>query len=205
MRRTDITPAFVRMLRADGHEADVLDPLTDDLDRPRARGAVRRRLGLGLAAPRAARGPAAGAAAGSPPPRAPGGLLHLAVKEGDGARFSTHGHVGAPRHFTFWREEPLRAVLEAAGWGVDDVHRRRGLRAATWLGGAGAGGHVRHTEFWARMEQALGPAYARAWAEQFVIGELGGRTADEALDAGVPPKQVWAAVWRALELPPRER
>ena len=27
----------------------------------------------------------------------------------------------------------------------------------------------------------------------------------EALDAGVPPKQVWAAVWRQLELPDSER
>jgi hypothetical protein len=55
------------------------------------------------------------------------------------------------------------------------------------------------------MESALGPAYARSWAQQFVIGELGERTACEALDAGVPPKTVWAAVWRALELPASER
>ncbi len=51
------------------------------------------------------------------------------------------------------------------------------------------------------MDGALGPAYARAWAEQFVLGELGGRTVAEALAAGEPPKQVWAAVWRSLELP----
>ena len=55
------------------------------------------------------------------------------------------------------------------------------------------------------MEQALGPAYHRAWASQFVMAELDGRTAREALDAGVPPKQVWAAVWRALELPATQR
>jgi Protein of unknown function (DUF3046) len=64
---------------------------------------------------------------------------------------------------------------------------------------------VRHTEFWARMEHALGPAYARSWADLFVIGDLGGRTASEALAAGVPPKQVWAAVWKVLELPATER
>ena len=51
----------------------------------------------------------------------PDGLLMLGLKEGDGARFSTHGHVGAPRHFTFWREEPLRVVLDAAGWAVTEV------------------------------------------------------------------------------------
>jgi hypothetical protein len=55
------------------------------------------------------------------------------------------------------------------------------------------------------MESALGPAYARAWADQFVIGELGERTAQEALDAGEPPKAVWAAVWRTLELPASDR
>jgi hypothetical protein len=64
---------------------------------------------------------------------------------------------------------------------------------------------VRHTEFWRRMEAALGPAYARAWAEQFVIGDLGGRTVVEALEAGEPPKAVWAAVWEALRLPASER
>jgi Protein of unknown function (DUF3046) len=64
---------------------------------------------------------------------------------------------------------------------------------------------MRHTEFWARMESALGTTYARSWAHQFVISELGERTVAQALDAGVPPKTVWAAVWRALGLPASER
>jgi hypothetical protein len=64
---------------------------------------------------------------------------------------------------------------------------------------------MRHTEFWARMEDALGESYARSWADLYVIGELGSRTASEALAAGVPPKEVWAAVWRALELPDNKR
>ena len=64
---------------------------------------------------------------------------------------------------------------------------------------------MRHTEFWERMEQALGPTYARTWARQHVLAALGERTAAEALDAGEPPKQVWRAVWAELELPARER
>ncbi|PUA79164.1 DUF3046 domain-containing protein [Nocardioides currus] len=64
---------------------------------------------------------------------------------------------------------------------------------------------MRHTEFWDRLDTAMGRASSRTWAELFVIGELGSRTAVEALDAGVPPKQVWAAVRRALELPESER
>ena len=55
------------------------------------------------------------------------------------------------------------------------------------------------------MEHALGAAYARTWAEQQVIADLGHRTVTEALDAGEPPKQVWRAVWERLGLPPSER
>ena len=64
---------------------------------------------------------------------------------------------------------------------------------------------MRHTEFWSRMEHALGPAYARTWAEQQVISDLGHRTVIEALDAGEPPKHVWRVVWERLGLPPSER
>ena len=64
---------------------------------------------------------------------------------------------------------------------------------------------MKHTEFWTRMDDALGPAYARSWASMFVLSELGGRTVDEALAAGVPPKEVWRAVWAVLGLPARER
>lgn len=64
---------------------------------------------------------------------------------------------------------------------------------------------MRHTEFWERMEQALGSsAYARNWAKQQVIGSLGGRTVQDALDGGEPPKRVWRAVWETLGLPEHE-
>jgi hypothetical protein len=64
---------------------------------------------------------------------------------------------------------------------------------------------MKHTEFWARLDQALGPAYAHSWASMYVLTDLGGRTVDEALGAGVAPKEVWRAVWAALELPARDR
>lgn len=64
---------------------------------------------------------------------------------------------------------------------------------------------MRFTEFWARMEEALGEGYARTWASTQVITTLGGRTAQEALDAGEDPKAVWRAVWAWLELPERDR
>ncbi|WP_183092285.1 DUF3046 domain-containing protein [Nocardioides stalactiti] len=64
---------------------------------------------------------------------------------------------------------------------------------------------MRHTEFWARLDHQLGEAYSRTWAETQVLGVLGHRTPQQALDAGVPPKQVWAAVWQSLELPVSEK
>lgn len=64
---------------------------------------------------------------------------------------------------------------------------------------------MRHTELWARLEDALGPAYARSWAATYVLADLGGRTVEQALAAGASPKEVWRAVWTALDLPARER
>jgi hypothetical protein len=64
---------------------------------------------------------------------------------------------------------------------------------------------VRHTEFWTRMNAALGEAYARAWAHEHVMSRLGGRTVEEALAAGESPKDVWLAVWATLELPLSQR
>jgi len=61
---------------------------------------------------------------------------------------------------------------------------------------------MRHTEFWDRMEEALGSsAYARHWSEQHVMSALGGRTVSEALAHGESPKTVWRVVWEALDLP----
>ena len=64
---------------------------------------------------------------------------------------------------------------------------------------------MRHTEFWSRLDHTLGRARSRTWAELFVLTELNSLTTVEALEAGVEPKQVWSAVWRALELPDSER
>ncbi len=66
-------------------------------------------------------------------------------------------------------------------------------------------GRVRQTEFWTRMEAALGPAYARTWAKEHVLAGLDEMTVQQALDAGWDVKVIWREVWRALELPARER
>ena len=64
---------------------------------------------------------------------------------------------------------------------------------------------MRHTEFWTRMDAALGTAYAQVWARQQVLGALGGRTVEQALAEGEPPKTVWRAVAEALSLPESQR
>jgi hypothetical protein len=53
---------------------------------------------------------------------------------------------------------------------------------------------VRLTDFWARLEQAFGPAYARSFAADHAFADLGGRTIDEALAQGVQAATVWRAV-----------
>ncbi len=53
---------------------------------------------------------------------------------------------------------------------------------------------MRLTDFWARLEQAFGPAYAASVARDQVLPQLGGRTITEALDAGVETAEVWRAV-----------
>ncbi len=64
---------------------------------------------------------------------------------------------------------------------------------------------MKRTEFWHRMEQHLGAAYARVWATEHRLAALDHRSVDQALADGVPCKAVWRAVWAELELPASER
>ena len=64
---------------------------------------------------------------------------------------------------------------------------------------------MRHSEFWSRMDRHLGDGYSRVWAQQQALAGLDGRTVDEALAAGEPPRRVWRVVWASLELPASER
>ena len=64
---------------------------------------------------------------------------------------------------------------------------------------------MRLTDFWERMEQALGATYARSWARDVSLADLDGRTVDQAIAAGIPTQQIWRAVHAALGLPDRDR
>lgn len=58
---------------------------------------------------------------------------------------------------------------------------------------------VRLTDFWSRMEQVFGSAYAQSVAADQVIPQLGGRTVTQALSAGVETVVVWRAVVAAYD------
>ncbi len=55
------------------------------------------------------------------------------------------------------------------------------------------------------MEDEFGAAYAGSLARSHVMGELGGRTALEALESGARPKEVWLALCAAMDVPEERR
>lgn len=131
VRRTDITPGFVALLREQGHAADLLDPLLDDLSSPDGPyDAVWANASL----LHVARTDLPTVLARLATVTREGGVLRMSVKEGDGDGWSTHGSVSRPRHFTYWRVADLAPVVEAAGWA--ELALRAGVpgrREESWL------------------------------------------------------------------------
>ncbi|WP_035846109.1 DUF3046 domain-containing protein [Kitasatospora azatica] len=64
---------------------------------------------------------------------------------------------------------------------------------------------MRLTEFWGRMDEHFGAGYARSFAHDHVMSELGGRTVQQALDAGWEAKDVWRVVCQVMGVPARLR
>jgi hypothetical protein len=55
------------------------------------------------------------------------------------------------------------------------------------------------------MNDEFGQGYASSLARDHVLGALGNRTALEALDAGVPPRDVWDALCEDMDVEPAHR
>lgn len=125
VKRTDATRAFVDMMRADGHEARLLDARTGDLGGPYDAVLAHAML-LHLTRQefhevlvrirRAVVG---------------GGVLAFTVKEGDGECWS-EAKLDLPRFFTFWREAAARTALDESGWAVLSIDHVAG-RYEPWL------------------------------------------------------------------------
>ena len=123
--RTDATPAFVEMMRAAGCEARLLDIRTSDLGGP-WEAVLAQAVLLHLD-----RAQFADALQRIRQAVIDGGVLAFTVKEGDGDAWS-EAKLDLPRHFTYWRERPLRHVLAQTRWAVMSIDRVAG-RVEPWL------------------------------------------------------------------------
>jgi SAM-dependent methyltransferase len=125
VRRTDVTQGFVDLLRADGFEADRLDPLTDDLAGPQHPGTPYDGIWSCACLFHVAREDLVTVLARLGEATRRGGRIHASFKEGEGEDRSTAGTSEAHRRYTdtLWQERGLRLQFAAAGWVVDEVGR----------------------------------------------------------------------------------
>ena len=64
---------------------------------------------------------------------------------------------------------------------------------------------MRLQDFWSRMDSHFGSMRAQSVARDHVFASLGGRSAVDAIEAGVPVRRVWLAVCEEYDVPPKER
>lgn len=133
VRRTDITNGFVRMMLDEGYDADLIDPLVDDLTDPKSPHEPYDGVWASACLLHVARADLPSVLTRLAAATREGGALHLSLKEGDGEEWSTHGNVTGPRRFVYWRAEPLRTALEEAGWSVLESGCGDGLRGDRWI------------------------------------------------------------------------
>jgi hypothetical protein len=61
------------------------------------------------------------------------------------------------------------------------------------------------SDFWVLIDSVFGLSYSRTLARRLVLSDLGDRTAAEALEAGVQPRDVWHALCDEMEVPESAR
>ena len=116
VRRSDATPAFVEALRRAGHEADQLNVITDDLGGPWD-AIFANAVFLHLE-----RFDFARVLEKSFDATTDEGLLVFTLKEGVGAEWVTK-KLNGPRHFTYWSEADLVAVIDDSPWTLRSIRR----------------------------------------------------------------------------------
>lgn len=125
VERTDATPAFLDLMRADGHEARKLDLRVDELGGPYD-GVFANAVLLHLS-----RVDFEAALDRTRDAVLADGVLAFTVKEGDGEGWSNE-KLDLPRYFIYWREEALREVITRAGWTILSIEHVEG-RVSPWL------------------------------------------------------------------------
>ncbi len=133
VRRTDVTPAFVDLLRHEGHTADLLDPLHDNLSDPVRPGEAYDAVWANACLLHVKRADLPTVLQRLRAVTRQGGLLRFSVKEGEGEAWSEHGLVAAPRLFVYWSEPDLRAVVQQSGWTEIQISRAPGQGDDRWL------------------------------------------------------------------------
>ncbi|HYO18656.1 MAG TPA: DUF3046 domain-containing protein [Dermatophilaceae bacterium] len=61
---------------------------------------------------------------------------------------------------------------------------------------------MRISDFWRLMDDEFGAAYARSLARDHVLGALGNRTPQQALESGTGPREAWLALCADMDVPP---
>jgi hypothetical protein len=64
---------------------------------------------------------------------------------------------------------------------------------------------VRLSEFRLAVSDEFGEAYGRVLTNDLVLGDVGGRTAEQAIKAGVDPRAIWLALCDASDVPAERR
>ena len=60
---------------------------------------------------------------------------------------------------------------------------------------------MRVSEFWRAVDQVFGEAYGAVVSRDVVLEELGGRSAADALAAGIDARRVWEALCDSQDVP----
>lgn len=64
---------------------------------------------------------------------------------------------------------------------------------------------MRESEFWELVDGEFGRTQGRSLVHEHVLFRLGNRTAEQALAAGEPIREVWLALCEALDVPVARR
>ena len=64
---------------------------------------------------------------------------------------------------------------------------------------------MRLSEFWLAVSEEFGDQYGRVLVHDVVLDPVGGLTAEQAIAAGVQPRQIWLALCDVQDVPPARR